>query len=226
MLIIPVFLPGDLAVAVGSERSTDAPLPRAVWWLTAYAALLGAGAGATFAFNALYAEERLGFSKQWAGLLVGMTGLVAGVTRIALSHITQTSRRFGVPLGNIALGASISLVVIAAAPTLGAWSLWLGAAAAAATLGSWNSVAMLAAMSTVTPDLVGRATGRVMLGFLAGLGVVPPLFGTAVDRWDAYEEAWLVLAGSAFVGFLVMRLWVAEEGRHDSFGDTPGREVS
>ena len=110
MLIIPILLPGDPAVATGSDRSTDAPLPRAVWWLTAYATLLGAGAGATFAFNALYAEERLGFSKQWAGLLVGMTGLVAGVTRIALSHITQTSRRFGVPLGNIALGASISLV--------------------------------------------------------------------------------------------------------------------
>ncbi|MDA3033030.1 MAG: hypothetical protein O3B90_12010, partial [Actinomycetota bacterium] len=53
----------------------------------------------------------------------------------------------------------------------------------------------------------GRAAGRVMFGFLGGLGVVPPVFGAVVDRYDAYEEAWLSLAVLALAAAVVMLFW-------------------
>jgi predicted MFS family arabinose efflux permease len=205
--IIPILLPNEPEIETKVKTATSAKLPGAVWWLSGYAFLLGSGAGATFAFNALYAEERLGFTNQQAGLLVGLTGLVAAASRIGFSRLTQASTNFAVPLGRIAVGAAISLVAVAAAPRLGAWALWVGVSAAAATLGSWNSVAMLATMASTPLDQAGRAAGRVMFGFLGGLGVVPPVFGAVVDRYDAYEEAWLSLAVLALAAAVVMLFW-------------------
>jgi predicted MFS family arabinose efflux permease len=207
-LAIPVVLPPDpspepaAAVSAGPAR-----MPPAVWWLAGSALLMGAGAGATFAFTALFAEERLGFTNEQAGVLVAVSGLVAIVSRIVLAHMAQTSAHYAVPLGRLAVGAAASLVLMAAAPDLGAWALWLSVATAAVTLGSWNSVAMLATMASSPIDQAGRAAGWVVGGFLTGLGVAPPLFGAIVDRYDAYEQGWLALAAAAVAAAVSTRLW-------------------
>ena len=207
-LAIPVVLPADpRPERSGSASPEPARMPPAVWWLAVYATLMGAGAGATFAFTALFAEERLGFTNQEAGVLVAVTGLVAIASRILLAHMAQTSVHFAVPLGRIAVGAAASLVLMAAAPDIGAWALWLSVAVGAVTLGSWNSVAMLATMASTPTDQAGRAAGWVVGGFLTGLGIAPPLFGALVDRYDAYEQGWLVLAAASLVAAATTHVW-------------------
>lgn len=213
-LTVPLVVPADPVPERPVGAATDrSPLPPAVWWLAGYAFLLGAGTGATFAFTALYAEERLAFTNQQAGLLVGLSGLVALASRIVLARAVEPVGHYARPLGRIALGAAVSLVAIAAAPSVGALLLWIGVLAAAATLGSWNSVAMLATMATTGPDQAGRASGWVITGFLGGLGVVPPLFGALVDRYDAYAQGWLGLAAAALLAAAATRLWARHDGR-------------
>jgi predicted MFS family arabinose efflux permease len=213
-IAIPLALPADpRPEPSGSASAGPARMPPAVWWLAAYATLMGAGAGATFAFTALFAEERMGFTNQEAGVLVAVSGLVAVVSRIALAHSAQTSAHFAVPLERIALGAAASLLLMAAAPDLGAWALWLSVAAGAVTLGSWNSVAMLATMASTPTAQAGRAAGWVVGGFLAGLGVAPPLFGAVVDRYDAYEQGWLAVAVTALAAAAATRVWRLRELR-------------
>jgi cyanate permease len=64
---------------------------------------------------------------------------------------------------------------------------------------------MLAVMDFSAPELVGRGTGTVMLGFLTGIGVGPPLMGLSVDRLGEYTPGWIVivllfLAGAVVAG--------------------------
>lgn len=225
-VIVAFLLPPDAPAAKGTPRpaavpSVDGPatdssaadtkLPAAVWWLAGYALLLGAGAGATFAFTALYAEEAVGFSEAQAGFLVGMTGAMAMVSRVVLSKRAQRLDHFGPTLGWIAVGATASLVLTAGADAMGPATLWISASLAAVTLGSWNSVAMLATMAVVPLHQAGRASGRVMVGFLGGLGLVPPLFGAAVDRVGSYPPCWLALAVVAAAAAAAMWVWAARD---------------
>jgi hypothetical protein len=73
-----------------------------------------------------------------------------------------------------------------AAPAVGVWALWVGALGMGATAVSWNSVGMLAVMVEAGDERAGGASGVVLMGFLGGLGVGPPLFGWSVDRYDSY----------------------------------------
>ncbi len=188
------------------DRSSPA-LPSAVWWLTGYAFLMGAAAGATGAFTALFAEQDLGFSRSGAGVLVGLTGAAAVTSRIVLSRLVQGATHYGPPLAWLALGATASVGLTAASTYLGVWALWLATVGVAVTVGSWNSVAMLGAMASVPLSQAGRSSGRVMVGFLGGLGVAPPLFGAAVDRTDSFPRCWSALAGTCALALLAMVAW-------------------
>jgi MFS family permease len=54
---------------------------------------------------------------------------------------------------------------------------------------------MLALMVYAGADQAGGASGVVLLGFLAGLGLGPPAFGWSVDRFDTYAPGlWSVVA--------------------------------
>jgi MFS family permease len=54
---------------------------------------------------------------------------------------------------------------------------------------------MLALMVYAGADQAGGASGVVLLGFLAGLGLGPPAFGWSVDRFASYAPGlWGVLA--------------------------------
>jgi len=208
-LVLPADGPTTVPATAGAAATpgVDAPLPAAVWWLAAYALLLGAGAGATFAFTALYAQEEVGLGAAAAGLLVGATGGMAMVARIVLSRLAQRVDHHGPTLAWIAVGATVSLVLTAAAGATGPVVLWLAASLAAVTLGSWNSVAMLATMAVVPLHQSGRASGRVMVGFLGGLGLTPPLFGAAVDRVGSYTPCWIALAGVSAAAAVAMVVW-------------------
>jgi cyanate permease len=54
---------------------------------------------------------------------------------------------------------------------------------------------------------VGKGTGFVLLGFLTGLALGPPLMGLSVDQLGTYTAGWmgaaLLLAFSALLSFRV-----------------------
>ncbi len=72
---------------------------------------------------------------------------------------------------------------------------------------SWNSVGMLAVMIEAGTGSTGRASGMVLLGFLTGLGVAPPVFGAIIDRTGSYDLMWLLSALTATAAGIVIAAW-------------------
>jgi hypothetical protein len=86
---------------------------------------------------------------------------------------------------------------------------------------AWNGVANLGAVALVDDAHAGHASGFVVLGFLGGFAVAPPLFGYSVETTGAYGVGWGgVLIAFAF-GALLMHLWDREE--HGAPAQTEGR---
>ena len=52
---------------------------------------------------------------------------------------------------------------------------------------------MLAVISIAPLAAAGRASGRVQLGFLGGLGIGAPIFGLSVDLTGSYLPGWTAL---------------------------------
>ena len=84
------------------------------------------------------------------------------------------------------------------APSLGLMLLWVGVVLTGLGSSSWNSVGMLAVITDAGVRGAGRASGVVLLGFLLGLGIGPPLFGWSVDVTGEYTVMWW-LSIAAFV---------------------------
>jgi cyanate permease len=53
----------------------------------------------------------------------------------------------------------------------------------------------------------GRASGVVLLGFLAGLGIGPPIFGATVDATDSYTTMWLLSIAASAVALGLVMAW-------------------
>ena len=60
-----------------------------------------------------------------------------------------------------------------------------------------DELAMLAIIMFMSTAESGRASGIVMLGFLAGMTISAPITGLAVDVFDTYRPVWLVAAALA-----------------------------
>jgi MFS family permease len=88
----------------------------------------------------------------------------------------------------------------------GSWLLWVGALGLGASSTAWNAVGMLALMVYAGHQQAGGASGVVLFGFLAGLGLGPPLFGWSVDRNDSYVPA---LSGVIAVFLIAVAIAVA-----------------
>lgn len=52
-----------------------------------------------------------------------------------------------------------------------------------------------------------RASGIVMLGFLIGLGIGPPLLGRSIDSTGSHDFMWMVSIGTFVLASLVALLW-------------------
>ena len=66
---------------------------------------------------------------------------------------------------------------------------------------------MLAVMDEAGMERAGRASGIVMLGFLIGLGIGPPLFGRSIDSTGSYDFMWMVSIGAFLLASAVALLW-------------------
>jgi predicted MFS family arabinose efflux permease len=215
------FVPPDQIDASSHDASNErqVPMTRAVWWLTAYAFLMGSGISAVTAYLPLYAVERLDFSVQTAGAVAAVIGLVGIAGRIAWGFISERRSGFVTPLLVMAIGAVASVLLLMAAEASPAL-IWLGGLLLGATAVTWNSVGMLAVIATTGPAAAGRASGYVLFGFYGGFVGSPLLFGTLVDNTGRYVIAWTIVAAIFVLAAVVIGAW------QRSASPTPSREVT
>lgn len=203
-----VVVPPDRIETRSSESRYDrrAPMSSAVWWLTAYAFLMGSGVSAVTAYLPLYAVERLDFSFQTAGAVAAVIGLVGIAGRIAWGFVSDRRSGFVMPLLMMAVGAVASVLLLMAAERSSVL-VWLGALLLGGTAVTWNAVGMLAVIATTGPAAAGRASGYVLFGFYGGFVGSPLLFGTIVDNTDSYEVAWSIVAATFVLAAVVIGAW-------------------
>ena len=170
-----------------------------------YSFLLGMAAGGITRFYPLFSQEVLGFSETTAGLAVSVTGLTAIAARLIWGTITDRLISSHNALRLLAVGASLTALLLLTAEWLASWLFWPAVVLAAFTVVAWNVVAMLAVIRSVRPERSGRSTGIVLAGFLGGLTVSAPLVGVTVDRIGSYRPAWVALSLVALSGALVIR---------------------
>lgn len=192
--------PADAELDRSAAQAANSPLPRFVTQVALFGFLLGLVGGGLGRFLPLFAEEAVGFSFADAGLVFGLQGLVAIPCRLLAGVVLDRgvqARLMLIVMGTVG-AASIALILAALqTPAL----LWAGTVLAGMTLGAWNTAANLA---MIRQPNAGRATGRLMLGFLLGLTIGGPVVGASIDMFDRYEPAWIASGLAALAGALVM----------------------
>lgn len=200
-------VPADDRLASDIAASHAAtPLPRALWWVAVYGFLLGFGGSATFLVP-LFAEEQLGFSVRTAGLAAALIGLMAVAGRLGWARVADRGLPFALPLGAIALVSVVAALAFLGAIGLTPALLWVGVVAIGLSSSSWTSVGALAVISEAGTESAGRASGVVWFGFLAGIGLGPPLFGYSVDETGSYATMWWIALGAFAVAVALMVVW-------------------
>ena len=189
-----------VATGASGVAASKEPLPVFVYQVTAYALLLGLAAGGIGRFLPLFAKERLGFSVAAAGAVVAFQGIVGILARLLWGRAAESSVPLRGSLFVMAVGGICAIGMMLAAETIGGWILYPMAVLQAFTLSAWNVVANLAMIKSVPSQLSGRATGVMMLAFLAGLTISSPLVGWIVDATGNYQTAWWTMLAFAGLG--------------------------
>ena len=207
-IAIILFIPPDErakeAPGAASERG---PMEAAVWWMTAYALLMGAGVAGISAYLPLYSQEEVGLSVGGAGLLVSAMGAVGIASRITLGWVTEHFGHIEVFLLLMAVGSVLgSAMVLLAAPSA-PWLLWAAAITFGVSAITWNTVGMIAVLSEVGPEDAGRASGYVQSAFYGGFAASPVVLGYSIDATDDYRIAWLSVTIAFALAAVVAGLW-------------------
>ncbi len=204
--IIAVLVLGPDPEKPRSQRPTQplevasAKLPPFVYQVSLYAFLVGLAAGGVGRFLPLFANEKLGLSVAVAGWIVAFQGIVGIVARLMWGRAAEARVPLRGSLFAMALGGTAALGALLVAESIGAWILIPAVIVQAFTLSAWNVVANLAMIKSVPSALSGRATGIMMLAFLAGLTISSPSVGWVVDRTDSYRVAWTGLVILCLLG--------------------------
>ena len=185
-----------------TANPAPAAMPPFVFQVSVYALLLGLAAGGVGRFLPLFANERLGLSVALAGWVVAFQGVVGIVARLMWGRAAEARLPLRGSLFAMAVGGTTALAALLLAESVGGWILWPVAVVQAFTLSAWNVVANLAMIKSVPSSLSGRATGIMMLAFLAGLTVSSPVVGWLIDRFDSYRVAWTGLLMLCALGAL------------------------
>ena len=82
------------------------------------------------------------------------------------------------------------MLMLCVAVGIGSWIMWPAAILSALGLNAWNAVAMLSVIIGVPQHQSGRASGRVVMGFMAGLTMGGFVTGLIADITGGYETAW------------------------------------
>jgi MFS family permease len=203
VLLLGIVLTLVALPAVADTSSTRArgagPAERnaTVTTLSAFAALMGIGISSVTTYLPVYVVEQVRQSPTRAGLVLTVVASLGVAARVAWGLAADRVRRPLAVLPVLGLGALVGVALFAVAPQAGAWTLWVGAAVFGTTAMGWNGVAMLVAMTAVSRERAGWATGRVILWFYLGLVLSPVPFGLLADRTGSYVIGWIGV-GTAF----------------------------
>ncbi len=197
--IVPPSPPRVRTGGVGRVR-----LPTSVRWLAGYALVFGF-AGAVAFYVPLYVEESIGLDPRIGGLAAAVIGATAFLSRITWARVAERRHRYLQPLFIMALGG-IGAATLMAAGTTTPLLIWPGAIAIGSTSSAWNSVAMLAVINK-TGAATGRSSGFVLLGFLIGLGIGPPVYGWTIDATDSYTTMWMMSLAASAISAAIITLW-------------------
>ena len=198
----------DLEEVSTSTSGRRVKLPTFVNQVAIYALLLGAVGGGLSRFLPLFAEEEIGLSMTRAGLVFGVQGLVAIPVRLASGTLLDRGVSARLTLTVMGFGGAVAVLLILASTWSGEGLLWAGTVAAGVTIGSWNTAANLAMIRQ--RENAGRASGRMILGFMMGLTIGGPTVGWSVDQFG-YSPAWLASAALAFAGGLAIAMRPRDE---------------
>ena len=133
---------------------------------------------------------------------VGFTAFAARI--LWARHVERRSEFLG-SLGTIAVLAVFASALLLASSGW-TWLLWPGAVLTGASSSAWNSVGMLAVINEAGAA-TGRASGFVLLGFLTGLGIGPPIYGATIDATGSYTLMWLISIAAAAVAVGLVWVW-------------------
>ena len=199
--------PGANVRGAGAARNDRGELSSFVNWVSIYGFLSGGGSSAMLAFLPLFAEEDQLWDPVQAGWLVAGIGLVGIGARIGWGAVSHSWFGHGKTLFILALisAGSATMLALAAGGVVDTWVLVPGALLLGAGAVAWNSVGMLAVMDYSPASMVGRGTGRVLLGFLLGLAVGPPVMGFSVDRLDSYLAGWVTIVAIFLISAIAAR---------------------
>tara|TARA_B100000579_G_C22816714_1_gene848305 strand:- start:562 stop:1704 length:1143 start_codon:yes stop_codon:yes gene_type:complete len=174
----------------GVGASQNSRLPRSVSLLALYALCMGCVVGGVGRYTVLFAENALDMSNVKAGLVAGLPGGLAIGTRIIWAHLAE--HRIAPPKA-LAIQSFLTVLVmlmLCIAVGIGSWIMWPAAILSALGLNAWNAVAMLSVIIGVPQHQSGRASGRVVMGFMAGLTMGGFVTGLIADITGGYETAW------------------------------------
>jgi predicted MFS family arabinose efflux permease len=204
---IGLIVPPDPAHDPARQTASRVVWSTPVLWLTAFGFLMGLAGGAVNTYIPLYGEEELGLSVAVAGSVAGLAGLVAFFSRIMWARHSERTSDYIRSLTQIAGLSVVFAAALLAAPKGGVWLLWVGALGLGASATAWNAVGMLAVMVFAGHERSGGASGVVLFGFLAGLGLGPPILGWSVDQQGSYGPGlWGVMLTFGSAALLAL-LW-------------------
>lgn len=212
ILLALAVVPPDTRAAPGTAPERSGPLQRGVYWLAAYAFLMGSGVATINAYLPLYLVERADASQELAGAVVATIGLVGIFSRIAWGWASERMHGYSLPLLLLGAGAVVAVLMVLAVESVGLWLAWPAAALFGASAVTWNSVGMLAVITTAGVAMAGHASGVVTSGFYIGFVASPMLFGWLVDSIGGYSPAWLLVAVTFAATSLVIGAWRRSDG--------------
>lgn len=182
--------------------------PPGIRWVAVYGFLLGLGGSATFLLP-LFVEEELGQSALVAGWAAALLGGAAAVGRLQWARVAERRGQAAPVLVVLAIAAVGSMALMLVSIEYGTLWMWLATVVLAFSASSWTAVGAIAVITIAGPGGAGRASGIVWFGFLAGLGIGPPIYGYTVDGTGSYALMWsmalAVFAAAAAVSVAWMR---------------------
>ena len=199
LIAVTAWIPPDQKRPLRRIAATAVARIPLIGWLALQGFLVGFGTGAFIAFLPLYAKETLGFSASTAGAVATLFGVLSVVGRVMWGRIFHRFADVGVPFGIVMAASVVVPLLLWMAASVSSALLWAGAAVGGLSFMTWNVFAMLAVLEGVPHRATGRASGDVLLGYLAGITPAPILFGLVVDATGTYAWGWLAV-GVIFFG--------------------------
>jgi predicted MFS family arabinose efflux permease len=140
-----------------------------------------------------------------AGIVAGLPGGLAIGTRILWAHLAEHRVTPSFALTTQSLLTAVVMLMLLVAVGIGEWIMWPVAVLTAIGLNAFNAVLMLSVIIGVPPEQSGRASGRVVMGFMAGLTLGGFFTGLAVDATGGYETAWAGLLLLSLIAAIIAR---------------------